>query len=892
MVKIQLETGYLDVRENSIVPFNLGVADVRDLTARSGTFSKTITLSGTKNNNVLLGHYYDVNISTGSFNVNTLTKCDVLQDDIPILTDVYLQLLSVNKRQTTDAYEQEVEYEVLIKDSQADFFTKIDNSLLEDLDMSEMDHVYSASNVVASYSNTVTDGYVYPLGTAPSNVYPLSEFKPAIYAKKYWDKIHQYAGYTYEWSSLSDDFFDKLVIPYNGEQYKADYSNYLVDADFIDQITFTQSTGQSTSAVSTDLTNWGENQDNENVFDSIPGEYNVPFNVSAGQSIDFAFNVDYQFNLINSTGSTVYLVDMNSSGVTGRYRYRVAFTLYKNGTQIVGSFTTTQYLNGFTRNEGSLANGTTTIGSGVNQFVLPSSNLVTGDVITIRARVDVVEEFTTLRWKDANSTGATDVLVDYQVDTIALNIRAIPSSNILSSGADVVMNTFIPRQVKQKDFVKSICQMYNLFVEPDESNPFKLIYKTRDDFYDSGVEKDWTLKLAKDRQQSLQFLPELSAKKLQLTYKQDKDEPNVVYEDAVREIYGQAEFIYDNEYVKGIDKKELIFSPTPVNVNSFGAYVPMIAFGAPKTNIRILIHNGTATCGAYNVYDYGTTGQTNVTTYPVVGHFDNPLNPTFDINFATCDYYYYSGINLTNNNLYNNYWRRTVGQINTGKMLTAYFDLRENDIRTLKLNDKIRIDNSWWHINKVIDYDANSTNLTKVELMSVDQEIDLPTFVRKPFVEEVPTQGRRPIESVINAWYGRNNVNLSYGSVVTKGLGNVVIEGLTGVVEGNYKTMVQNGIISESIVPSSPIRTEAANYNVLDTDSVVILNKIGTKIVLPLASESKGKIVILKNTATGNVRLEAQSPELVEGSSVFNLSAGEAATVISDGVNWWVISNY
>ena len=892
MVKIQLETGYLDVRENSIVPFNLGVADVRDLTARSGTFSKTITLSGTKNNNILLGHYYDVNISTGSFNVNTLTKCDVLQDDIPILTDVYLQLLSVNKRQTTDAYEQEVEYEVLIKDSQADFFTKIDNSLLEDLDMSEMDHVYSASNVVASYSNTVTDGYVYPLGTAPSNVYPLSEFKPAIYAKKYWDKIHQYAGYTYEWSSISDDFFDKLVIPYNGEQYKADYSNYLVDADFIDQITFTQSTGQSTSAVSADLTNWGENQDNENVFDSIPGEYNVPFNVSSGQSIDFAFNVDYQFNLINSTGSTVYLVDMNSSAFTGRYRYKVAFTLYKNGTQIIGSFTTIDYIDGFTRNEGSLANGTTTIGSGVNQFVLPSSNLVTGDVITIRARVDVVEEFTTLRWKDANSTGATDVLVDYQVDTIALNIRAIPSSNILSSGADVVMNTFIPRQVKQKDFVKSICQMYNLFVEPDESNPFKLIYKTRDDFYDSGVEKDWTLKLAKDRQQSLQFLPELSAKKLQLTYKQDKDEPNVVYEDAVREIYGQAEFIYDNEYVKGIDKKELIFSPTPVNVNSFGAYVPMIAFGAPKTNIRILIHNGTATCGAYNVYDYGTTGQTNVTTYPVVGHFDNPLNPTFDINFATCDYYYYSGINLTNNNLYNNYWRRTVGQINTGKMLTAYFDLRENDIRTLKLNDKIRIDNSWWHINKVIDYDANSTNLTKVELMSVDQEIDLPTFVRKPFVEEVPTQGRRPIESVINAWYGRNNVNLSYGSVVTKGLGNVVIEGLTGVVEGNYKTMVQNGIISESIVPSSPIRTEASNYNVLDTDSVVILNKIGTKIVLPLASESKGKIVTLKNTATGNVRLEAQSPELVEGSSVFNLSAGEAATAISDGVNWWVISNY
>ena len=74
------------------------------------------------------------------------------------------------------------------------------------------------------------------------------------------------------------------------------------------------------------------------------------------------------------------------------------------------------------------------------------------------------------------------------------------------------------------------------------------------------------------------------------------------------------------------------------------------------------------------------------------------------------------------------YWRRTVNQINVGKMLTAYFDLREDDIQSLKLNSKVRIDNSWWTINKVIDYDCNAQNLTKVELMSADTEIDLAPF--------------------------------------------------------------------------------------------------------------------------------------------------------------------
>jgi hypothetical protein len=32
----------------------------------------------------------------------------------------------------------------------------------------------------------------------------------------------------------------------------------------------------------------------------------------------------------------------------------------------------------------------------------------------------------------------------------------------------------------------------------------------------------------------------------------------------LEEVYGQAEVTFENEYVKGIDVKELIFSPTPV----------------------------------------------------------------------------------------------------------------------------------------------------------------------------------------------------------------------------------------------------------------------------------------------------------------------------------------
>ena len=87
MVKIVLSTGELDVAENVSLPITFNIGDIRDLTSRKGTFSKTVVLEGTKNNNELLGHYYDVNIQAGTFNINTLTKCQVIQNGVPILDE-------------------------------------------------------------------------------------------------------------------------------------------------------------------------------------------------------------------------------------------------------------------------------------------------------------------------------------------------------------------------------------------------------------------------------------------------------------------------------------------------------------------------------------------------------------------------------------------------------------------------------------------------------------------------------------------------------------------------------------------------------------------------------------------------------------------------------------
>ena len=212
-VRIQLETGYLDVKEDTAFPLNFGVADIRDISQKAGAFSKTITLLGTKNNHDLLGHYYDVNIEDGTFNIDTLTKCTIVQNGIPILADANVQLISVNKVQTNDGYEQGIEYSVLVKDQTSTFFTKLDNKELKDIDYSDLNHVINSTNVYASFTNDVTDGYKYGLNWSADNIYPLKEFAPAIYAKTYFDRIFAASGFNYTWATFQACRFDKCIIP-------------------------------------------------------------------------------------------------------------------------------------------------------------------------------------------------------------------------------------------------------------------------------------------------------------------------------------------------------------------------------------------------------------------------------------------------------------------------------------------------------------------------------------------------------------------------------------------------------------------------------------------------------------------------------------------------------
>ena len=818
---VNLETGgYLDVKEGTSFPLNFSVGDIRDISKRTGNFSKTITLLGNSNNNNLLNHYYDVNIQAGTFNINQLTSCDVIQDGIPVMTNATLQLINIKKSQVTGAYEQMVEYEVLVKEDRGTFFTDISNKYLTDIDFSDLDHYIDPAEVINSFDHTVNNGYKYVMPFNIDTTYQFNWFKPAIYAKTYFDRIFALSGYSYDWAGLEAANFDKLLIPYNGDQNVVDWNDAKVVADGVFDFTKTY-TAQQLSFNTSIATGWTETSDPSNLFNPTNGQYTTPQWVGAGsgESYVWELTVTGTVQLENTTASTIKMSDNNPT------KAYVPFFAVKVGTHVntkcqsssglivtysqASPFPANSLSSTYTFTEVFTFNATTDgiVGIDISEIQILQAGV---DFLGVSAQGIDFNNQQYVYWSTTAGAAATPPSIILDLTSINLTIR--PSDNIPLNSGITTMNNFVPEKIKQSDFIKSIFMMYNLYATANPDNENNLILINRDEYYDSGKAVDWTNKLMKDKEQSIIFIPELNNKKLRLSYKADTDSPNKVYTDVTREIYGQVEVTFENEYVKGIDVKELIFSPTPVQPTSFGAFLPLLNGAAPKTNLRILYDNGQVTAQEVTIMSGYDTPTSTGGLYPYLSHFggDDPLNPIFDINFAECQYYYYQVAQNTNNNLYNSYWRRTVAQINGGKLLTAYFLLNEVDIQLMELNDKIRIDNSWWSINKIIDYNANDLVPTKVELISLETEIDLPSFAGGTTTPVGPGNGIQ-IQSIMDTYRSTTNVTTNNNDSIIIGSGNVVGDGLRALVVGDGLSIENDGIATTNLTVTNTINGRAAN---------------------------------------------------------------------------------
>jgi uncharacterized protein (TIGR02145 family) len=124
---------------------------------------------------------------------------------------------------------------------------------------------------------------------------------------------------------------------------------------------------------------------------------------------------------------------------------------------------------------------------------------------------------------------------------------------------------------------------------------------------------------------------------------------------------------------------------------------------------------------SWSITNNGSALGSPLTVYGYAGHFDDPVNPTKDINFGASKEIYFDPNVYPTNNLFNDYWSGYISEIadKDSKLLTCHVYLNDLDIAQLDFSKPVFIDGVLWRINKVMDYDATSGELTKVELLKV-----------------------------------------------------------------------------------------------------------------------------------------------------------------------------
>jgi hypothetical protein len=797
---------YLEVAENVVVPLNFGVSDVRDFTSKTGSFSKSIKIAGTKHNNLVFDNIFDVNNVTLEFNINTKQQCLIEQDGEIVLDNAIMQLIDVQKISTGMGYDEQIEYTITVKDTVSELFTDIGSKLLTDIDFSDLNHTYQASDVIASYDHVKEDGYKYVLPITDDAQYDLTEMKPAVYVWQYLNRIFSNAGYSYQMDEMVSIGIDKMLIPYNGGKSRISEA-VQIESEVIAEETTPQEIDGISFAGFFDYTKLNINteiKDDQSIYNPTTSEYTSPFNLYVPNQLEYQIEIDYELIFRNNEFVDVYL--------NGQIGALPLISCINNSGIVLGSVETFAnnvnpicYVNpnGFTvidanySGYANLPSGDTIISDGINTLNLVATDIAFTDVLELQmlTQLDSAPQF--LKVSDNAPADVT-----YVVNVNSIKIRVIPSGESLAFGFPVAMNDFIPANIKQSDFLKSIFTMFNLFVIPNIDNPKNIIIQTRDTYYDSGATKDFTNKLCKELPHTLTFLPELTAKKLTLTYATDTDPLNVGYLKNVNEVYGQVQYTFDNEYIKNEVKKDVIFGASPFLNTTFGATIFAVNGSEPKTLPRIVFDGGKLPCGYYQINDTPTQFL-SVNKYPYVGHFDAPVNANKDLNFGACDYYFENNYGvIPYNNLGNTYWRRTVAQINSGKLYTVMLNVNSFDIANIRLNDKIYLDRSYWVINKVIDYDANSNAPTKFELLSVDQEITLPSFkLPKPTKPSKFDAGiSTPIKHIIKDRYNSLTSDSASGGVLVLGNGNQILGTVkNALIIGDGNVVQKDGIYTPSI---------------------------------------------------------------------------------------------
>ena len=977
---------------NPNLTFN--IADIANPEQRKADFSKTISLPASKKINKIFEHIFDVNTDLQTFNPNLRTDVIYLVNG-EVQLDGYLQLKSVKNKDGL------IVYECVIIGRIGNFFTELQEQELTDLDMSSLNHSYTKANQVASWNLPLTTDYVYPMvnydinygGLGFSEEWTVTDFFPAIKVKKYIDAIFSSIGYTFTSTFFNSSYFNTLIIPFSSKDFKLSetaINNLIFSANnpkFLATGTGSSSPfngvyDDTTTFQSDTIINQTEAYDVGGVYDNTTGVFTASsggyYNLNCMAQVQGEFNspiasptVGTQYTLMSDIHGKIKLNKYNSSGVFISTIDEQFFGIQGSNTPVNPNTTittasnpttsSTQYYVGSLYNPAYVEIDNINNASTPNKFYVSANNIYLNTGEKVKLEVDYECRGNDLRlstninfnfnqsnvfWKDSGNNL-------YDARSFGLNIISSYFNNeVVNStyveGSTIDMSSSIPAKVKQRDFIKSLVNMFNLYIQPNPDDEKDLIIEPRDDFYNNNI-IDWSSKIDKSKDIDIQPMGALNSKEYLYTYKQDNDYYNDLYYNTWDEVYGQADFIINNDFLKAEHKTEIIFSPTPsVGQSWYDRVIPtIIKFddkdGVQRTeaNIRILQWGGMKDTDQQWLHS-DSSGVTFKTQYPYSGMYDDPYTPTEDIGFNLTNEIYWANvfnnvITFSNNNLYNKYYKKFIEEITdtNSKIVNGYFYLTPSDISNLSFRKQYYFEGQYFRLNKVENYNP-SNPITKCEFLKIKEATvfsastqtshggtqtlggrGTPTFGQgNGTATNGNSIGNRGITTTgsgnyvsgsvqgVNITGSNNSIFSGARNVIIQGDGNTVKSGLKNVqlINSNNQTVTESNVmyINDEIQGSGSFETRDADFIANENIRTYLIDTAGGSVLARFSSSygttnglpHVGKTWTFKKIHSANQAvIDATAiPALIDGNSTYTLTSNnDSVTMMWDGQQFNII---
>ncbi len=836
MINTRLQIGNENyaIVNNIPISTNFVQADLREPDKRNASFTKTITLYGNSKLNKLFENIFEVNIDLQTFDPNKKIEAKYFVDETQVLVGA-LQLLKVSK-----SPDNNIVYECSIIGNEGNLFVDIGDKYLEELDFSEYDHTYSRANQIDSWSNLckvsgvttnvgMGKGYYYGfvqrgLGTNSDTVFSVKEFFPQLFVREYLEKIFSEYGYTWTSEFLNSDEFKKLIVEPN-----------------INKLELTQA--------QLDLLQWyggllSDSTIARNTTQTVnfTDETNAPFFDNGGQ-INGTYvtlgNSGY-YNLVSSLKYKLRVTHTNPSVAYATFNLLSTYNTIQKSSNGGSTWFDLVNTNHFFKNAALGA-----FQANVNTDYVDTLEVATGEQLFSagdRFRVNAYwnrQVYNALfpalhgvRYYDSSNVqiGVDDdpagtILMELDSGALGSSFYGLPTRKEVIEGNTMTVNVAIPKQIKQRDFVKSVMQAFNLYLDFDKNNPKNIIIESYNDYFNNGT-IDWANKIDLDKQIEINPISMVDGKRYIYQYKEDKDFYNQKYLNKHVENFGTQKIDIDNDFKKEDKVNELIFSPTP-NVANYGLGIAVPRINKDETgsnivpNIRLLYAGGVkSTTATWTFKQTGLSDQL-MTNYGYCGHVDDPQDPTYDLNFGILKETYYTFVNskFTNNNLYNRYHKNFIQNVTSknSKVMTAYLWLSPLDIKLFSFRKKYFIDNAYYIVNKIIDYNPYEVQSTKVELIKIlNTDLFVPTSEFLYSNPSIPTGEN--IQQPVNTTslnLAENSINLGYNSIAI-GEGIFIPESASNVLVNASNVTIGENVSNVTVINTNNIVVTESNVSYIN----------------------------------------------------------------------------